>query len=169
MIFGAMSDTHGNSVLMHEAACTMKDEFGADLIFHLGDDYEDAVELEMAGYEVRKVPGLWCPAYHDSRVPRHLLETVDGVAVACAHAEKDLRAVERAASIILIGHTHTASLQLLGRSLYVNPGHLKARVSRGRRASFALIEIAPHAVHARILGLEGTARTHLTVDRSRLG
>ncbi|HEO69838.1 MAG TPA: hypothetical protein ENN80_01145, partial [Candidatus Hydrogenedentes bacterium] len=76
-----MSDTHGNVALMHRAAEAMEARFGATLIVHLGDDYADAELLAMAGHTVHRVPGLWCPEYHDGRVPNQLLETFDGIAV----------------------------------------------------------------------------------------
>jgi predicted phosphodiesterase len=145
-----MSDTHGNSGLMHEVAEAMLRRFGAEVLFHLGDDYRDAEDLALAGYVVRRVPGLWCPEYQDSRVPKRLVETFDGVTVSCAHAERDLRHTERAAAVVLTGHTHTARIQLLGWSLYVNPGHLKAFVARNERASYAILETRPADVRAAI-------------------
>ena len=57
-----MSDTHGNRSLMHAAADAMV-MAGAARIFHLGDDYQDAEELALAGHDVTVVPGLWCPEY----------------------------------------------------------------------------------------------------------
>ena len=170
MVIGVMSDSHGNRRLMHKVAAHMTGRFGAEMVFHLGDDYEDALELEAFGYAVRMVPGLWCPEYHDARVPTRMLEEVAGLTVACAHADKDLGHRERAAAIVLTGHTHEARLALLGRSLYVNPGHLKSGASRGEPASFALVEIAPAQVRARIFGAaRGVVRDEIVVDRARLG
>ena len=150
MVLGVLSDTHGNSRLMHEAADAMTNRFHAETLFHLGDDYRDAQELLMAGYNVRCTPGLWCPEYQDSRIPKRLIEVFNGVSVACAHADKDLRHTERAAAIILTGHTHVARIELLGRSLYVNPGHLKSLMSRNEPASYAIVEIGPEGVRATI-------------------
>ena len=94
-----MGDTHGNRRLMFRVAKLMAGRLGAEVIYHLGDDYEDAEALASAGHMVRMVPGLWCAAYGDGRVPKRLVDEADGVTVACAHAEKDLRHTERAASI----------------------------------------------------------------------
>jgi len=135
---------------MHEAVDAMVNLFNAETLFHLGDDYRDAQELLMAGYNVRCTPGLWCPEYQDSRIPKRLIAVFNGVSVACAHAEKDLRHTERAAAIILTGHTHVARIALLGRSLYVNPGHLKSLTGRNEPASYALLEIGPEEVRATI-------------------
>ena len=170
MILGAMSDTHGNRKLMHRVADEMRDRFRTDVIYHLGDDFRDGEELDFAGHRVRRVPGLWCPEYHQPRVLKRLLDEVDGLRVACVHAEKDLRAVDRAAEIVLFGHTHTAEIVKLGRTLYVNPGHLKAPVSRGERASFAIVEIGPEEVRAAIHEASGGIRREiLKVNRTELG
>ncbi|HNR35423.1 MAG TPA: metallophosphoesterase family protein [Candidatus Hydrogenedentes bacterium] len=148
MILGVMSDTHGNTDLMRSVAASMARLFSAEIIFHLGDDYRDAVELSQAGYDVRMVPGLWCPEYHDARIPRRIHETFDGVTVAGVHAEKDLRHIERAADIVLTGHTHKPNLAILGRTFYINPGHLTARIHRGQPASYAVIKIVPGEITA---------------------
>ena len=178
MVLGVMSDTHGNSRLMHEAADAMVSRFHAETLFHLGDDYRDAEELlsaggidrDTAGYAVRRVPGLWCPEYQDSRIPKRLIEAFDGVVVACAHGDKDLRHTERAAAVILTGHTHAAQIVLLGRSLYVNPGHLKSLVWRNQRASYAIIEITAQYVRAAIHEMAShEVRSETSVPRDRLG
>jgi putative phosphoesterase len=162
MILGVMSDTHGNSRLIHSVVDAMQSRFGVDVIFHLGDDYHDVDDLIAEGLAVRRVPGLWCPEYQDSRIPKRLVENFDGIAVACAHADRDLRHTERAAAIILTGHTHRAQIALLGRSLYVNPGHMKVPVSGNQHASYAVIEIRPDEVHAGI----HDAMTHKILDES---
>jgi len=148
MIAGVLSDSHGNLELMLAVADTMTAQHGAECIFHLGDDYADAVFLERNGYDVRKVPGLWCPEYRDSRIPKRLVEQIEGVTVACAHADKDLRAVERAADVVMTGHTHAPRIELLGKTLHVNPGHVKGLESRGHAASYAVLEIAERRVRA---------------------
>ncbi len=167
MILGVMSDTHGNRRLMFQVAELMQKDLEVDLIYHLGDDYEDAEELAFAGYPVRMVPGLWCSAYQMASIPKRLRDEIGGLTVACAHAAKDLRHVERAASLILTGHTHEARIEPLGASLYVNPGHLN-RSQRGGAPSFAVVSIEPDDVRAAIHETSGVIRTEQTVSRSRL-
>lgn len=157
MIAGVLSDSHGNLELMLEVAATMTSQQGAELIFHLGDDFADAVFLERNGYPIRKVPGLWCPEYRDTRVPKRLVEQIEGVTVACAHADKDLRAVDRAADVVLTGHTHAPRVELLGRTLYVNPGHVKGLQSRGHGASYAMLTIERGHVRAVVHCMAGGA------------
>jgi len=136
MIFAVMSDTHGNLGLMHDAIRLMTCQFYARAIFHLGDDYRDANDLDVLapGCITYRVPGLWCPEYHSFKIPKTIIQDFGPVSVACAHAQKDLRAPELAAGIILTGHTHNPEIELIGRSLYVNPGHLKSLTSRGSAA-----------------------------------
>lgn len=157
MIIGIMSDTHGNRSLMFQAVDIMKG-LGATLFFHLGDDYPDAEELAMTEPEVRMVPGLWCSAYQNARIPNRIVEEIEGITVAAAHAAKDLRYTENSADIILTGHTHEPEIERIGHALYVNPGHLKGPKSRGQRPSFALITISDHTIHAAIYDMTGDVR-----------
>ncbi len=168
MVLGVMSDTHGNTTLMLEMAESMEAQFGVQAIFHLGDDYKDAEWLEAAAHSVYCVPGLWCPEYGNRRIPKTRIENIDGITVACAHAKKDLRHAERAAAIILTGHTHEAALEHIGASLYVNPGHLTAPKNRGEWASYAIIDIGPDAVHANVRETSGKIRLECTIPREAL-
>lgn len=168
VILGVMSDTHGNSPLMHRVADYMVQQLGVQIVFHLGDDYTDAEELMLAGHDVRRVPGLWCYEYQDSRIPKRILEEMGGITVAAVHAEKDLRFSERAAGVILVGHTHEPRIMKLGLSLYVNPGHLKSPVNRGNPATFALVEISEDTISAALYGWEGIEREWVTIPREQL-
>ena len=149
---------------------------GRDLIFKESttvsyeSNYDDARELDFAGYPVCAVPGLWCEAYHDPKVPRQRVEECDGLAVGCAHADKDLRFRERAAAIVLTGHKHRAEALVLGHSLYVSPGHLKGDSSRGERPTYAVIDIAQDEVRVRIIEAIGhVVRDEIIIARDRLG
>lgn len=164
MRLGVMSDTHGNRPLMFQAAGIMK-QLGATLVFHLGDDYLDAQELAMSGVDVRMVPGLWCDAYRNSRVPKRIVEVVNSVTIAAAHAAKDLRHTELSADIVMTGHTHEPAIERVGHAIYLNPGHLKGPESRGHRPSFATLTIAGHSIRAAIHELTGAVRLDKTFDR----
>jgi predicted phosphodiesterase len=153
---------------MFQVADLMQDDLGVKLIFHLGDDYTDGQELSYGGYETRCVPGLWCPEYHEARIPNRIIEDVAGVKVSAAHASKDLRHTELSAAIILTGHTHEAAMELIGFSLYLNPGHLKGRKSRGERPSFCTIDIGEETITAAIHEIDGAVRVTKTVRRERL-
>ncbi len=168
MIIGVMSDTHGNRVVMHQVADYMKYMLKVELIYHLGDDYRDAQDLALAGHNVHMVPGLWCPEYESGHIPNFLIEQVDGLTLAAAHAEKDLRAQCRAAAIILVGHTHKPKIEHIGWSLYINPGHMRGDYHSGQRATYAVIEITPESVQTRIYNVLGQPVLESVVSREKL-
>lgn len=168
MQIGILSDTHGNRRLMHKTAVRLHEEHQIETFVHLGDDYADAEELQLTGYTVVAVPGLWCPEYANPRVPSRRVEVFDGLEVAMVHADKDLTPRELAAAVILYGHTHVAVAEQRGRSLYLNPGHLKAPRDRGEQASYAVLDISPETVSASIFELDGTLRIAFQAARAEL-
>ncbi|HNY85734.1 MAG TPA: metallophosphoesterase family protein [Candidatus Hydrogenedentes bacterium] len=155
MILGVMSDTHGNLPLMFRAADLLRDRFGASVLAHLGDDWEDAEALAAAAPEVWAVPGLWCDAFRDWRIPNARRETADGLIVAMAHDEGTLARESAGAHLLLSGHTHTARIAADGGALRINPGHLRAPRDRGQPASFAVVDLRPDRVVCTICGLDG--------------
>ncbi|HEX72046.1 MAG TPA: hypothetical protein ENN65_01885 [Candidatus Hydrogenedentes bacterium] len=169
MILGVISDTHGNLAMMQDVATALTQEHGAELILHLGDDYADALALRDAGFPVRMAPGLWCPEYRNPRVPKLIMETFEGVTIACCHADQDLRGPARQAAIIAMGHTHTAEIRRVGRTVFFNPGHLKAAAHRGRPASYGLIQIDADQIILAIFGLDGRVRLEENYLKSDLG
>jgi predicted phosphodiesterase len=94
---------------------------------------------------------------------------VDGVSIAAVHAEKDLRAVERAADVVLAGHTHKAEVVRLGKALHLNPGHLSKNTRRGGKASFATLAIEPDELCATIHEVDGSVRAAVNVERGHSG
>ncbi len=165
MIIGILSDTHGNHALMLRVAEYAARTLKAELFIHLGDDYGDGQALAWRGYEVRQVPGLWCEEYHDSRVPKRLTEQFEGLTLVAVHAAKDLRAVDRAADIILTGHTHKPCIELVGNTLHMNPGHAARNLDRGEEATFGLLEITPERLYAAVYLVSGKKRCDKTINR----
>jgi len=155
MIVGIMSDTHGNRRLMHRIAETMVHDHHVDLIVHLGDNFDDAEELLMAGYAVDRVPGLWCAEYRTGRIPKSMIRELDGLRVAWAHAEQDLPAKARKADILFTGHTHQPVVEKKGAAIHLNPGHLISGSSRGAQPSYGLVHIAADHVRVAIVDIGG--------------
>ncbi len=158
MILGVMSDTHGNVRLMHRVADLLSGKFAVTVIIHLGDDYSDAEQLEMAGHTVWAVPGLWCPEYHGYRVPKVRVETVLGRRIAFAHAERDIDQVRPGTDLLLTGHTHAARIALHNGAISMNPGHLRRATDRGERASFGLITVSEGEIACAIHEADGNLR-----------
>lgn len=158
MILGVLSDTHGNRALMERAARQLLDTHRAAILIHLGDDFDDAVALAAWAPEVRMVPGLWCREYRDRAVPSVWVESFAGVPVACAHADHDLPSHAAKARIAMHGHTHVAMVEERGNTIWLNPGHLKAGVDRGQRASFAAVAIEGDDIAIEICEIDGAVR-----------
>ena len=156
MPIGLLSDTHGNLSLMHAAAEQLAGRLSAEVLVHLGDDFEDGEELSVWGLPVLRVPGLYCPAYHDEDVPRVLFKEVEGRSVAFVHREEDLSPEERGAcSVLAVGHTHRYVFRSESQPLVVNPGHLKASIHRGQPPSFGLLEVTGTGMRFTVHGLGG--------------
>ncbi len=168
MIIGVMSDTHGNRKLMHHVADRMVDEFGAELIYHAGDNYGDAEELGYSGVPVRKVPGLWCDEYHEAHIPNEWREVHAGLPFACVHVREELSPEGRKAAIIIYGHTHAPAIEQVNGSLWLNPGHLKRPQDRGHEASFAMLNLGPQEVAVRVHGVDGAIRVQRAIPRGAL-
>lgn len=169
MRIGVISDTHGNHRFMFQAVEALIREHGANILFHLGDNYQDAEDLRMAGHDVRMVPGLWCPEYARSSIPRKLIESFDGVSVACAHALEELTGRERKSDIVLHGHTHRPEIQTRGHSVLFNPGHLSASRSRGHPASYGLIAIEAERLCFFVYRLDGFLLLERVQPREKRG
>jgi putative phosphoesterase len=165
MILGVMSDTHGNTRLMHSVADIMRGQLGASVIIHLGDDYSDAQELERMGHSLWAVPGLWCDAYRGWRVPKARVEEVDGIRVAFAHDTRDVMLVSSDAHITLVGHTHAARIVQENGSIVMNPGHLRRETDRGERASFGIIRVDSERVVCMLCETDGWVRTERAFQR----
>ncbi len=169
MIFGVISDTHGNVRLMHKVADLLSREFAADVIIHLGDDYSDAGQLEMAGHTVWAVPGLWCPEYQGYRVPKVRVKTVEGIRIAFAHAERDIAQVRAGADLLLTGHTHSARIALADGVISMNPGHLRRSTDRGEHASFGLVTVSERELMCAIHEVNGELRLLHRYERGPAG
>ena len=169
MILGVMSDTHGNVRLMHRVADLLSQKFSAEIIIHLGDDYADAGQLEMAGYAVWAVPGLWCPEYHSYRVPKARVETVLGRRIGFAHSERDIDLVRPGTDLLLTGHTHAARITLEQGAVSMNPGHLRRPTDRGEHASFGLITLSGQETLCAIHEADGNLRLQRRYERGPAG
>ncbi len=146
MIVGVISDTHGNQPLMFKVADILRERLLATHILHLGDDYADKEALEMAGYSVSGVPGLWCREYNDTKTPKRRVETFEGVRVAYAHSEEDLPPLTSDIGLALFGHTHRFGIVRREGIPCMNPGHLKSELDRMRPPTFGLVRITETTV-----------------------
>jgi putative phosphoesterase len=158
MILGVMSDTHGNRSFLQAAAQALLTTHRADVLVHLGDNYDDGEALAALAPEVRLVPGLWCSQYRDGRVKNVVSESFGPLRTAYAHADHDLPTAAATARLALFGHTHVACIEPRGNTVWVNPGHLKARTDRAQPASYATIAIDEEHFDVSIFEFSGALR-----------
>ena len=167
MILGAMSDTHGCLTQMRRAATRMLEEFGAEVIIHLGDDSTDADELSRLGIDVISVPGIFEERYSNSNFLNRIIKEFCGVPFLLTHTptrdrhdlHDDIDPTEAAkngdAKVILYGHTHISAVIEKNGAIYINPGHLKTGDNRGEKMSFAIIDVKPPTLDVKIIELDG--------------
>ena len=152
-----VSDTHGSSeyiqkVLHQVAGRTL------DLVIHLGDDFSDAEPFMAAGYYVERIPGTWCPAYEDRFIENRRFIDVQGWTLFLTHTptvdyhdfstdpvpEKILN--NQICDLFLHGHTHRPAIRREGRTIVLNPGHLKKGDTRGYPPTYAILEFTDEAL-----------------------
>lgn len=156
MKIGVVSDTHRNREYLGKAVDWLLKRHKIASLFHLGDDYEDVMDLTETYLEVIQVPGIYDERYKDGSLPAKVIETVQGLCILLMHSlEKDLSHDDTLRSnIILYGHTHRAELRLEDGLLYMNPGHLKGPLDKNVPPSFGLLDIRDRGVNATIFSLD---------------
>lgn len=158
MRIGVLSDTHGNHVLMFHVVSRMEEKYPIARWIHLGDYWEDKETLESSGRNVIGVPGLWCEAYHDPKIPRIRSDNFEGVIIAYAHDPQVFNDCIEGVSLYLAGHTHRPTITTIHGVPFMNPGHMKSTMDRGQEATFGMVAIGEMTVEIAIFGLDGEVR-----------
>ena len=149
------SDTHGNYPLALEA---LTQSTPANIIFHLGDEADDASMIENSCLkQIQKVAGN-CDA--PGKYPREISTLIGKTRVLLTHGDRYSvksglsKLVERAVAtnvdVVLYGHTHQASIDRINGILFVNPGALWSGSSC---KSYARLSVNPDGAEARIVFL----------------
>ena len=167
MKLGVMSDSHGHLTEMRRAATRMLEEFGVDMVAHLGDDSTDADALRGLVPELVSVPGIYETRYKDPVFPNRVMKDIGGVNFLFTHTPtrdpRDLpgdtdptEAAENGeADVVLYGHTHKPEASEKHGAVYVNPGHIKGSDDRGSPMTFAVVEILKPRINVKIVELNG--------------
>jgi uncharacterized protein len=171
MKIGILSDTHRNKANLNLAAGWLQKKQRISMLFHLGDDYSDVLELTERYIEVVQVPGIYDKEYTNKTVPATVIETIQGLDILLIHAlDKDLTKEDAMRSdIILYGHTHRSEIRLEDGVLYMNPGHLKSDMDKNAPPSFGLMEIQDKSVTIKIIGLDFKTVQEMSLFRSGSG
>lgn len=156
MKIGVVSDTHRNTENLRKVVDWMQKKHRIGMLFHLGDDYDDVMQLTDSYIEVVQVPGIYDPRYISGELPAKCTETVAGLCILLVHTlEKDITKDDRLRSnIILHGHTHKSELRLEDGLLYMNPGHLKGPLDKNFPPTFGLLDIQDGNVSAQVLTID---------------
>ena len=156
MRIGVVGDTHRNKEYLIKAVDWLQNRHKITMLCHLGDDYDDVIDITENYIEVLQVPGLYDPRYRDQSLAAKLTETVQGLSLLLVHSlEKDLAPEDKfRANIILHGHTHHPELRLEDGVLYMNPGHLKGPMDKNTPPSFGFLDIQDRNVSAKIFSMD---------------
>jgi len=134
-----VSDTHNNIILLEKVLASNK----ADILFHLGDNYEDPIKVDFSKYcnSLYRVPGIYHPGYAD-RSLQHI-ESLDllGFNLKLVHNIEDINFCQKANQIIFYGHTHVHNVQKYKSNILINPGHLKSLTDRNQPASYLIMTV----------------------------
>jgi len=165
MKIGVVSDSHGHVENLRRAIKAMR-ESGADLIVHLGDDYDDVKALsDQERAVITQVPGVFSTSYQDPRIPNRLIKEWEGVRVLLTHTPEahkhdlstDLKPEEVVARgevrMVLSGHSHIPEVKEQRGVIWVNPGHLKDDDKKGYPPTYAILELVGTEARVRIVDL----------------
>ena len=134
-----VSDTHNNLKLYKKVLSENK----ADLLFHLGDYYEDSDKVRFSGYcqTLYRVPGIYHPGYRDGSLP--YLENIDllGFPVNLVHNIDDIDFSKMTNQVVFYGHTHIPKISRYKTNILINPGHLKLDEDRNQPASYIILTV----------------------------
>jgi len=167
MKVGVVSDSHGELENLEKAVEWLVKNEKVEMIIHLGDDSDDAREIEKFRVEVLKVPGVFENHYQNPTIPNRIVKEFKGWKVLITHTEKshendlptDLKpeklVEEKAVNIVLHGHTHIPRIEEKDGVLFVNPGHLKKEDKKGYPPSFAVIDFEEETLKVKIVSLDG--------------
>lgn len=165
MKVGVLSDSHGNLEYLREAGLWLV-QYGATLLVHLGDDWDDTKVMEELGVRILKVPGVFSSYYKDPSIINRRIEELAGFKVLLTHTASshandlptDIKPEDIIAKhqidIILYGHTHIPNLEIKENILWLNPGHLKPEDKKGYEPSFGVLDLREHEAVGKIIDLK---------------
>ena len=171
MKIGVVGDTHRNKVYLERVIDWLIPEQHISSLYHLGDDYEDVVDLADRGVEIVQVPGIYHKNYLNGTLKPKQIETILGLRVLLVHSlDKDVTTEDRTVSdIILYGHTHRSEIKLEDGLLLMNPGHLKSEIDKQFKPSFGLLDIQDQTVSAKLFDMNFEEIKSVDLMRSESG
>ncbi len=171
MKIGIVSDTHRNKEYLERAVDWLISSRHIVSLYHLGDDYEDVVELAERGIDIVQVPGIYHHKYQDGTIPAKLIEHVLGLRILLVHSfEKDVTFKDKTkADVILFGHTHKPEIRIEDGLLLMNPGHLKGEIDKQTEPSLGILDVQDQTVSAKIFDTDFEEIKSMELIRSESG
>jgi putative phosphoesterase len=183
MKIGVLSDSHGYRTNMLKAIDQLIHLHHVDLLVHLGDDFDDALDLDRFDTELVKVPGVFSSYYRDPHIPNRVLKGFEGWRTLLSHTdtshENDLPtdpipeqlSKDGQVDLILFGHSHIPTLDERDGVIRINPGHLKNKDKKGYSPTFGLVEIHGGRLIASIIDLASgkTLEAREFTKRTKIG
>ncbi len=150
------SDTHGNTTLLQQAVDIAQANHSIDAIWHLGDNYDDPMQVNRGGAVLYRVPGIWHPGYRSGMLDSSFSMQEEGIECLMIHDISEVSYQDRVMhQLICHGHTHRADISLNQGTVELNPGHLKCALDRGCDASFAVISMECGEMEITLYNLTG--------------
>lgn len=171
MKIGIISDTHGNIENQEKVVEWLTKKQKINVLYHLGDDYDDVASLGDHFLEIVQIPGIYDERYKNKSLPAKLFETVLGLNILLVHVlEKDATKDDIMRSdIVLHGHTHKEEIRLENGRLYVNPGHIKGPLDKNMPPTFGIITVVDRNISVAIYGLDFKPVRTMELMRSESG
>ncbi len=171
MKIGIISDTHRNRAYLENVVDWLISSQHIASLYHLGDDYEDVVDLAERGIDIVQVPGIYHHKYQDGTIPAKQIEHVLGLRILLVHSfDKDVTREDKSKTdVILFGHTHKPEIRIEDGLLLMNPGHLKGEIDKQTPPSLGLLDIHNQTVSAKIFNTDFKEIKSMELVRSESG
>jgi putative phosphoesterase len=149
MLVGVISDTHGSLPPGLEEAFA-----GVERIIHAGDVGNPRVLLSLEAIApVVAVRGNMDTGELEWRLPDTAVVRLGERRVFVTHKPSDVGELVEGTDVVVVGHTHSASVQQRGPVLLVNPGAAGNAGRDGRGPTVALLDLTADPPSARIVEL----------------
>lgn len=147
-----VSDSHGEKDNIIKIAGIARDK-SADMVIHLGDDYDDADFLLEENIKLERVPGVFSNYYSGDETENRKIIELEGWKTLLTHTKEkhendlpdDIAPEEMISNgsvdIVLYGHSHIPAIAKEGNVYLINPGHLKSEDKKGFEPSYAVLNI----------------------------
>ena len=142
-----ISDTHGNIGYLEKLNTIISGKI--EILIHLGDESSDVNGIINPGIKTITVPGIYEHHYRNKNTARRIIETINNIKFLLTHTpyqtNSDLpgeltpEQLSTTVNIVLFGHTHTPTIEIKNKILWINPGHIKSEYDRGNPASYCII------------------------------